>query len=144
MPGGGGAGSGCGDGGFGGAGLPGSGNGCGSGSGGCGPGIWVPGCIDGHTRTFHSIGGGIMPFKLVSRAFTHEDQIPRPYSREGGNISPPLAWTDAPALPAGFPRKPASSALSSSAWVQLTACGPSLIATILASFTSLAVRRPAA
>ncbi len=34
--------------------------------------------------------------KLSSSAFEHEGVIPGKYSKEGGNISPPLAWLEAP------------------------------------------------
>jgi Raf kinase inhibitor-like YbhB/YbcL family protein len=37
-----------------------------------------------------------MSLKLTSRAFQHEGVIPDKYSKDGGNISPPLAWTGAP------------------------------------------------
>ncbi|MEX2264180.1 MAG: YbhB/YbcL family Raf kinase inhibitor-like protein [Bryobacteraceae bacterium] len=37
-----------------------------------------------------------MSLKLASRAFQHEGVIPDRYSKDGGNISPPLAWTDVP------------------------------------------------
>jgi Raf kinase inhibitor-like YbhB/YbcL family protein len=38
----------------------------------------------------------MMSLKLTSRAFQHEGVIPDRYSKDGGNISPPLAWTGAP------------------------------------------------
>jgi Raf kinase inhibitor-like YbhB/YbcL family protein len=37
-----------------------------------------------------------MSLKLRSRAFQHEGMIPDKYSMDGGNISPPLAWTGIP------------------------------------------------
>jgi Raf kinase inhibitor-like YbhB/YbcL family protein len=37
-----------------------------------------------------------MGLQLTSRGFEHRDIIPDRYSREGGNTSPPLAWTDVP------------------------------------------------
>ena len=37
-----------------------------------------------------------MALKLTSRAFQHEGFIPDKYSKAGGNVSPPLAWTDVP------------------------------------------------
>lgn len=37
-----------------------------------------------------------MSLKLTSPAFQHEGLIPHRYSKDGGNISPPLAWTDVP------------------------------------------------
>src|SRR5581483_6978366 len=33
---------------------------------------------------------------LTSRAFPHEGAIPEKYSKDGGNVSQPLAWTDLP------------------------------------------------
>jgi Raf kinase inhibitor-like YbhB/YbcL family protein len=38
----------------------------------------------------------MMGMKLTSRDFEHEGVIPDKYSKEGGNISPPLAWTGVP------------------------------------------------
>jgi Raf kinase inhibitor-like YbhB/YbcL family protein len=38
-----------------------------------------------------------MSMKLTSRAFHEGEKIPNRYSRQGGNISPPLAWTEVPA-----------------------------------------------
>jgi Raf kinase inhibitor-like YbhB/YbcL family protein len=37
-----------------------------------------------------------MSLNLTSRAFEHEGVIPDKYSKRGGNISPPLAWTGVP------------------------------------------------
>ena len=37
-----------------------------------------------------------MSLKLTSRAFKNEGDIPNKYSKDGGNISPPLAWTNVP------------------------------------------------
>ena len=37
-----------------------------------------------------------MTLKLTSRAFEHESLIPDKYSKDGGNISPPLTWSDTP------------------------------------------------
>jgi Raf kinase inhibitor-like YbhB/YbcL family protein len=37
-----------------------------------------------------------MSLKLTSRAFENEGTIPDKYSKEGGNISPPLSWTGVP------------------------------------------------
>ena len=34
--------------------------------------------------------------KLTSRAFPHEGAIPERHSKNGGNVSPALAWTDVP------------------------------------------------
>jgi len=43
-------------------------------------------------RAYHSH----MSLKLTSRAFKHEGVIPDKYTKDGGNISPPLAWTGIP------------------------------------------------
>jgi len=40
--------------------------------------------------------GGAMPFALASPAFDNGQPIPATYSCDGTNISPPLAWRDAP------------------------------------------------
>ena len=37
-----------------------------------------------------------MAMKLTSRGFQQEGMIPEKYSKDGGNISPPLAWSDVP------------------------------------------------
>ena len=37
-----------------------------------------------------------MSLKLTSRAFQNEGAIPDKYSKQGGNVSPPLAWTGVP------------------------------------------------
>jgi Raf kinase inhibitor-like YbhB/YbcL family protein len=37
-----------------------------------------------------------MPFTLVSAAFAPQGEIPARYTCEGADISPPLAWSDAP------------------------------------------------
>ena len=38
-----------------------------------------------------------MSIKITSSAFTKDGNIPKKYSCDGVNISPPLSWTDAPA-----------------------------------------------
>ncbi|MDE2471554.1 MAG: YbhB/YbcL family Raf kinase inhibitor-like protein [Bradyrhizobium sp.] len=38
-----------------------------------------------------------MTFSLTSPAFRNGDQIPAKYTGDGENVSPPLAWSDAPA-----------------------------------------------
>jgi len=38
-----------------------------------------------------------MKMKLTSRAFSDGEKIPERFSRQGGNTSPPLAWTHVPA-----------------------------------------------
>ena len=37
-----------------------------------------------------------MPLRLTSSAFEHLGKIPRRYTCEGEDVSPPLSWTDAP------------------------------------------------
>lgn len=37
-----------------------------------------------------------MVFRLASPAFQSGQRIPERYSRDGGNVSPPLQWQDAP------------------------------------------------
>jgi Raf kinase inhibitor-like YbhB/YbcL family protein len=37
-----------------------------------------------------------MSFELHSSAFAEGDAIPRKYTRDGENLSPPLEWSDAP------------------------------------------------
>lgn len=37
-----------------------------------------------------------MAFSLASPAFSNGQRIPERYSKDGGNISPPLEWQDAP------------------------------------------------
>ena len=37
-----------------------------------------------------------MAFTLTSRAFAHHGKIPAPYTCDGADHSPPLAWTDPP------------------------------------------------
>lgn len=38
-----------------------------------------------------------MPFALTSTAFGHGEVVPRKYTCDGLNISPPFTWTDLPA-----------------------------------------------
>src|SRR5262249_10841888 len=40
--------------------------------------------------------GVSMALKIRSAAFTHEHEIPARYTCEGEDVSPPLAWSDAP------------------------------------------------
>ena len=37
-----------------------------------------------------------MSLKLTSTAFRNQGEIPEKYSRKGGNVSPPLAWSGTP------------------------------------------------
>lgn len=41
-------------------------------------------------------GGQVMPFELTSEAFAQGESIPRKYSCDGDDISPPLSWSDPP------------------------------------------------
>jgi len=41
-------------------------------------------------------GGGDMTMQLTSEAFSHGEPIPRLYSCDGDDTSPPLRWTDPP------------------------------------------------
>ncbi|RMF74939.1 MAG: YbhB/YbcL family Raf kinase inhibitor-like protein [Acidobacteria bacterium] len=43
-----------------------------------------------------------MPFELSSPAFGHGEKIPRRFTCEGEDVSPPLAWTDPPEGTASF------------------------------------------
>jgi Raf kinase inhibitor-like YbhB/YbcL family protein len=43
------------------------------------------------------IGAKAMAFQIESPAFDEAKRIPQRYAKDGGNISPPLRWTDAPA-----------------------------------------------
>lgn len=43
-----------------------------------------------------------MAFQLTSSAFLHGEDIPRRYTCEGEDISPPLSWTDPPEGTASF------------------------------------------
>ncbi|MGH9321248.1 MAG: YbhB/YbcL family Raf kinase inhibitor-like protein [Vicinamibacteria bacterium] len=38
-----------------------------------------------------------MAFRIASKAFDHLGKIPRRYTCEGDDVSPPLSWTDPPA-----------------------------------------------
>ena len=40
--------------------------------------------------------------KLISEAFGHGDPIPRRFTCDGGNVSPPLRWSGAPAATKSF------------------------------------------
>jgi Raf kinase inhibitor-like YbhB/YbcL family protein len=44
----------------------------------------------------YSLGRPAMPFVLESPAFVDGAAIPRKFARSGQNVSPPLAWKDAP------------------------------------------------
>jgi Raf kinase inhibitor-like YbhB/YbcL family protein len=41
-------------------------------------------------------GGSPMPLSLLSPAFSHLGEIPKRYTCEGADISPPLSWSDVP------------------------------------------------
>src|SRR5438046_9526970 len=83
-------------------------------------------------------GGGAVEDGTPGKVATCEWSVPElPISETQGAA---YFWAAAARLAAALPRKLTSSALTSSAWVQLTACGPSLIVTRRAPFTSFAVR----
>jgi hypothetical protein len=48
------------------------------------------------------VGGTAMAFELTSSAFTAGETIPRRHTCDGADVSPPLAWTEAPAGTATF------------------------------------------
>lgn len=52
--------------------------------------------VAGATAVVTASGQSPAPFTIVSSAFRHQGEIPRRYTCEGDNISPPLAWTNAP------------------------------------------------
>jgi Raf kinase inhibitor-like YbhB/YbcL family protein len=43
-----------------------------------------------------------MAFRLTSSSFVHEHEIPKRYTCEGDDVSPPLTWTDPPKGTKGF------------------------------------------
>ena len=43
-----------------------------------------------------------MTMKLTSTAFNHETAIPSHFTCDGSNVSPPLAWKEAPAATKSF------------------------------------------
>ena len=43
-----------------------------------------------------------MDFTITSTAFRHGDVIPKKYTGDGADVSPPLAWADAPGQTAAF------------------------------------------
>lgn len=43
-----------------------------------------------------------MALRLLSNAFEHNGKIPRRYTCEGEDVSPPLSWTDPPAAAKSF------------------------------------------
>jgi Raf kinase inhibitor-like YbhB/YbcL family protein len=56
-------------------------------------------CMNSYVSSFSWIRNGDcnkIVMKLTSRAFQHEGKIPENHSKNGGNVSPALQWTDAP------------------------------------------------
>jgi Raf kinase inhibitor-like YbhB/YbcL family protein len=47
-------------------------------------------------------GGGAMAFELTSSAFGRGDTIPRKHTCDGADVSPALAWKDAPSATKSF------------------------------------------
>jgi len=58
--------------------------------------LLVTGC-KGKEETASAPTGGNGDFKLASRAFANGEAIPKRFTCDGKNVSPPLAWTGAPA-----------------------------------------------
>mgnify|MGYP001582762548 CR=1 FL=1 len=58
-------------------------------------------CLGGQliTAQLNAQPGGVaeMALAITSPAFAHNTKMPKPYTCEGSEISPPLAWTDPPA-----------------------------------------------
>lgn len=59
--------------------------------------VLVPACRGPETVTPTEEKEGAMTFKLTSTAFTHGATIPQLYTCDGEDLSPPLAWSGAPA-----------------------------------------------
>jgi hypothetical protein len=55
--------------------------------------LWAPFVIIGQP----DIMNGAMAFSLTSQAFKDGDRIPKQYTCDGADVSPPLSWQDAPA-----------------------------------------------
>jgi hypothetical protein len=51
---------------------------------------------EGRTRSSLLMGGGNMDIKITSTAFEEGGMIPRQYTCDGEDVSPPLAWTGVP------------------------------------------------
>lgn len=54
------------------------------------------GCADSNENTQSDDQEGMMTMTLTSAAFTHHGEIPRVYTCDGRDISPPLAWQGVP------------------------------------------------
>ena len=63
--------------------------------------LLVAGC-KGKEETSPAPAGGNGDFKLASRAFANGEAIPRRFTCDGKNVSPPLAWSGAPAATQSF------------------------------------------
>jgi hypothetical protein len=64
--------------------------------GGMGLTIATPSLEEGKTRASLLMGGGNMDMKITSTAFEEGGMIPRKYTCDGEDVSPPLAWTGVP------------------------------------------------
>jgi Raf kinase inhibitor-like YbhB/YbcL family protein len=51
---------------------------------------------------FSQSGGKPMSFTISSTAFTNGGDIPKKFTCDGADVSPPLSWTDAPAKTGAF------------------------------------------
>jgi Raf kinase inhibitor-like YbhB/YbcL family protein len=54
------------------------------------------GCFFAVAQAAHAQGGGAMTLQLSSSAFSNGGAIPRGYTCEGRDVSPPLAWSGVP------------------------------------------------
>ena len=59
--------------------------------------LWVTACQSSGTVTPETEQEEDMALKLTSPVFAHGEAIPKLYTCDGEDISPPLAWRDAPA-----------------------------------------------
>jgi len=53
--------------------------------------------FDEHSQAVHTEGGKQMAtLKVTSTAFAHGERIPKKYTGEGADVSPPLSWSEVP------------------------------------------------
>ncbi len=60
------------------------------------PWAWAAGCSGDPLATAAKGGKKLMSIKITSSAFKEGQQIPKKYTGEGEDVSPPLAWSDLP------------------------------------------------